>query len=71
MSRRKFSVEEKLAILKETETNGITPTIRRHGIYAEMAAAARSIAGGGSWRSGAGRGSNLTNALIPSCGAFS
>lgn len=36
MSRRKFSVEEKLAILKEAEANGITQTIRRHGIYAKM-----------------------------------
>lgn len=36
MSRRKFSVEEKLAILKEAEANGVTQTIRRHGIYAKM-----------------------------------
>lgn len=36
MSRRKFSVEEKLSILKEAEVNGITQTIRRHGIYAKM-----------------------------------
>lgn len=36
MSRRKFSVEEKLTILKEAEANGITQTIRRHGIYAKM-----------------------------------
>ena len=36
MSRRKFSVEEKLAILKVAEANGITQTIRRHGIYAKM-----------------------------------
>ena len=36
MSRRKFSVEEKLTILKEAEASGITPTIRRHGIYAKM-----------------------------------
>ena len=36
MSRRKFSVEEKLAILKEAEATGITQTIRRHGIYAKM-----------------------------------
>ncbi|WP_247236981.1 transposase [Telluribacter sp. SYSU D00476] len=36
MSRRKVSVEEKLAILKEAEATGITQTIRRHGIYAKM-----------------------------------
>lgn len=32
MSRRKFSIEEKLAILKEAEANGITQTIRRRGL---------------------------------------
>jgi hypothetical protein len=42
MSRRKFALEEKLAILKEAEANGITQTIRYHGIYAKMVAAVRS-----------------------------
>jgi putative transposase len=36
MKRRKFSVDEKLAILKEAETEGVTQTIRKHGLYAKM-----------------------------------
>ena len=36
MERRKFTVEQKLAILKEAETEGVTPTLRKHGIYAKM-----------------------------------
>lgn len=48
MSRRKFSVEEMLAILKEAKANGITQTIRRHGIYAKMTVVVPSIAGGSS-----------------------
>ncbi|MFN8279956.1 MAG: transposase [Saprospiraceae bacterium] len=30
---RKWTVEEKLAILKEAEQLGVTPTIRKHGIF--------------------------------------
>lgn len=48
MSRKKFSGEEKFAILKGVGSTGITHTIRRPGIYAKMAAAARSTAGGSS-----------------------
>jgi putative transposase len=33
MERRKFTVEQKLAILKEAETEGMTPTLRKHNIY--------------------------------------
>jgi transposase-like protein len=34
-TKRKWSAEEKLAILKEAELNGITVTIRKHGIYSQ------------------------------------
>ncbi|MBK9270317.1 MAG: transposase [Saprospiraceae bacterium] len=30
---RKWSIEEKLSILKEAEKEGVTPTIRKYGIY--------------------------------------
>ena len=33
MERRKFTVEQKLAILKEAETEGVTATLRKHNIY--------------------------------------
>lgn len=33
MEKRKFTKEEKLAILKEAGTNGVTPTLEKHGIY--------------------------------------
>ncbi len=36
MERRTFTAEQKLAILKEVETEGVTPTIRKHAIYAKM-----------------------------------
>ena len=36
MQRRKFTAEQKLAILKEAETEGVTATIRKYGIYAKM-----------------------------------
>ena len=36
MQRRKFTAEQKLAILKEAETEGVTATLRKHGIYAKM-----------------------------------
>ena len=32
--RRTWTVEQKLAILKEAETEGVTATIRKHQIYA-------------------------------------
>jgi putative transposase len=34
-TKRKWTVEEKLAILKESEAQGVTVTIRKHGIYAQ------------------------------------
>jgi putative transposase len=34
MERRKFTVEQKMAILKEAETEGVTQTLRKHSIYA-------------------------------------
>ena len=33
MKRRKWTKEEKLAILKEAEQEGVELTLRRHGIY--------------------------------------
>ncbi len=36
MGRRKFTVEQKLAILKEAETEGVTQTLRKHNIYSNM-----------------------------------
>jgi len=33
MKRRHWSADEKLSILQEAETAGITATIRKHGIY--------------------------------------
>ena len=36
MGRRKFTVEQKLAILKESETEGVTQTLRKHNIYSNM-----------------------------------
>ena len=33
MKRRHWSADEKLSILSEAEKEGITTTIRRHGIY--------------------------------------
>src|SRR5450631_1477565 len=35
MTKRKWTAEEKLAIIKEADLNGITVTIRKHGIYAQ------------------------------------
>jgi putative transposase len=36
MERRKFTVDQKLAILKEAETEGVTQTLRKHNIYSNM-----------------------------------
>lgn len=36
MERRKFTVDQKLAILKEAETEGVTQTLRKHNIYSTM-----------------------------------
>ncbi len=33
--KRRWTAEEKLLILKESETEGVTPTIRKHGLYAK------------------------------------
>ena len=33
MQRRKWTKEEKLAILKEAEAEGVEVTLRKHGIY--------------------------------------
>ncbi len=33
MEKRRWSKEDKLAILKEAEQNGVELTIRKHGIY--------------------------------------
>ena len=33
MSNRKFSTEEKLSILSECKSNGVTKTLEKHGIY--------------------------------------
>ena len=33
--KRKWSAEEKLAIIKESENHGVVSTIRKHGIYAQ------------------------------------
>jgi len=33
MQRRKWTKEEKLAILKEAEVEGVEVTLRKHGIY--------------------------------------
>jgi len=32
--KRTWSLEEKVSILKEAETNGVVETCRKHGIYA-------------------------------------
>jgi transposase-like protein len=34
MKKRIWSIEEKVAILKEVETGGVVETCRKHGIYA-------------------------------------
>ena len=34
MAKRKWTKEEKLKIIKESESEGVTVTIRKHGIYA-------------------------------------
>jgi putative transposase len=36
MERRKFTVDQKLSILKEAETEGVTQTLRKHNIYSNM-----------------------------------
>jgi len=33
MNRRKFTTEDKLAILKEATSKGVTTTLEKHGIY--------------------------------------
>ena len=33
MEKRSFTKEEKLAILKEANPNGVTSTLEKHGIY--------------------------------------
>ncbi|NPV37452.1 MAG: transposase, partial [Bacteroidales bacterium] len=32
--KRTWSIEEKIAIIKEVETQGVVETCRKHGIYA-------------------------------------
>jgi len=34
-TKRKWTADEKLAILKESEQHGVTATIRKHGIYSQ------------------------------------
>jgi len=36
MEKRKFTVDQKLAILKEAETEGVAQTLRKHNIYGNM-----------------------------------
>ena len=33
MARRTFTREQKLSIIKEAEQKGVTPTLRKHGVY--------------------------------------